>query len=275
MFSADEIKNDTIFQILYKYYYSFLLRFYNIQIIGREHISNTDKSIIVISEHTSHNYDIIPGLFALYSKLHKPVRGLSHYYSKYLNPVYTNIGVVTGSRNNMEHLINNNELIALKPGGYEKMAFGSENAYKTKWISKSGNYRCGFARYAYNNDLPVYPMIGKNSEEMAFSPLIYVLNKLNITKFYGTLLTLPEPFGSLFYFLQQICVCMAAYVLMFPIPVNLTFVIGAPITKKENETILEFAKRCESVLDQMNYDINNGYEKNTLRALKERFLVNT
>lgn len=273
MLTANQIKNDLIFQLMYTYLYPIIARFYNIEIIGCEHIKDTSKPIIVISEHTSHNYDIVAGLFALYSKLNVPVRGLSHYYSKYLNPLYTNIGVVTGTRSNIEKLIKNNELIALKPGGYEKMAYGSENAYKTKWISKSGNYRCGFARYAYNNNIPVYPMVGKNSEEMAFSPLIYILNKLKITKFYTSLLNLPEPLGSLFYFIQQIFVCAACYLLMFPIPVNVTFIIGEPLMKKDGETIVEFAKRCELTLDQMNYKINNGYQKKTLSALKDRFQI--
>ena len=273
MLTANQIKNDPIFRFMYIYLYPLIARFYNIDIIGCEYITNTSKPIIIISEHTSHNYDVVAGIFALYSKLNIPVRGLSHYYAKYLNPLYTSIGVVTGTRNNIEMLIENNELIALKPGGYEKMAYGSENAYKTKWISKSGNYRCGFARYAYNHGIPVYPMIGKNSEEMAFSPLVYLLNKLKVTKFYTMLLTLPEPFGSLFYFMQQLFVYTACYLLMFPVPVSVTFVVGEPLIAKEGETILEFAKRCEHTLDQMNYKINNGYEKKTLNALKDRFRI--
>lgn len=132
---------------------------------------------------------------------------------------------------------------------------------KQNGFQNLGNYRCGFARYAYNHGIPVYPMIGKNSEEMAFSPLVYLLNKLKVTKFYTMLLTLPEPFGSLFYFMQQLFVCTACYLLMFPIPVSVTFVVGEPLIAKEGESILEFAKRCEHTLDQMNYKINNGYEK--------------
>ena len=155
MLTANQIKNDPIFQFMYIYLYPLIARFYNIDIIGCEYITNTSKPIIIISEHTSHNYDVVAGIFALYSKLNIPVRGLSHYYAKYLNPLYTSIGVVTGTRYNIETLSKNNELIALKPGGYEKMAYGSENAYKTKWISKTGNYRCSIARNAYKHGMPV------------------------------------------------------------------------------------------------------------------------
>jgi len=66
--SGKDVEYNYLFLFILKYIYPILVKFYSIQIIGEKNLIN-EKSVMFISKHTTHNYDLIPGLFTLFKEL--------------------------------------------------------------------------------------------------------------------------------------------------------------------------------------------------------------
>lgn len=247
--SSKDVEQNVLFLFILKFIYPIIVKFYNIKIIGKENLIN-DKSVIYISKHTTHNYDLIPGLFTLYNSLKKPVRGLGHFFIYFFCPHYTKLGVVIGDKYTAEKLIENNESIAIIPGGVEEMLSCTTDPLKLNWVSKSGKYKTGFARLAIKYDIDIVPVAAKNVEYMVFSPMLYLINKFNIkyTNSKNTHITL--------FYIKAFFITLFSSILVIPIPMPLTFVIGSPIKIKQNENEIEYAKRCELGLQTLIYDVN-------------------
>ena len=268
--SYKEIENNFIFKI-FNFLNNFITKFYNIKLKNIENIPQHNKSVIYISRHTTHNYDIFPGLFLFYDFYKKPIRGIGFHLIDFTLPHYKYCGVVIGNRNNVNKLIDNNEIIYIMPGGAEESTIGSENSYKLNWISKSGNYRTGFARIATERNIEIIPITGENTEEMVFSPIIFLANLFYITKLFDYLLKIPGIIGLVFYYIKLIFSCIFGGLFVIPIPVSVTLHIGTPLKKNENESLLEFTKRCENELQSLYLKTNKRFNKNILHALKQRF----
>jgi hypothetical protein len=243
--------------IFYKFFiyfiYPLITFFYPISIKNIENIHNQNNSCIYISRHTTHNFELLLGLFTINKYSSKTVRGLGHFLIYILCPWYLLLGVVVGSRYNAEYLIKNNEYLFIIPGGAEEMTYGSESFYNTFWISKSKKYKTGFSNLAVKYNIPVIPIHGKNVEFMVFSPIIYISNKLKLTKLFDFLhkkcsnLVLYK----LLYYIKFISTVIFGSIFIIPIPTNITLIIGNPITKKNNEDLITFTKRCESELNRI------------------------
>lgn len=247
--------NKNIIYLLFeKIIYNIILIYYPITIINKEKIYNDpDKSCIYISRHTTHNWELLIGLITLNKYSNKLVRGLGHYLIFILCPYYYFIGVLRGTKQNALNLITNKEYLFIIPGGGEEMTIGSENFKKTYWISKSKKYKTGFAKLAYDNNIPVIPIHPHNVEYMVFSPGIYLANKLYITKLYFNLMNNINNlfiYKILFYIKMMFTLVFGSY-LVIPLPIHLNLVIGDHIYKENNEDILSYTKRCEKELNRI------------------------
>jgi hypothetical protein len=269
--SYKEIENHFIFKF-FNFLNIFASNFYNIKLKNIENIPQHNKSVIYISRHTTHNYDIFPGLFLFFKFYKKPIRGIGFVLIDLFLPHYKYCGVVVGNKSNVNKLIDNNEIIYIMPGGAEESTVGSENAYKVNWISKSGNYRMGFTKIATERDIEIIPVAGENTEEMVFAPFIFLANLFYITKLFDYLCKLPGIIGLIFYYIKLTFSCFFGALLIIPIPVSVTLHIGTPLKKNEDESLLEFTKRCENKLQSLYLKTNKSYNKNILYALKQRFI---
>ena len=148
IYNADEIKNSYFYMWLTFLYDNFWKLYFNIKLKNPENIPKHNKSVIYISRHSTHNYEVVPGSILLSKYHNKPIRGIGHYYVNILIPYAKYCGIVVGTKDNVNHLIDNNEIIFIFPGGQEELTIGSDNAYVVNWKSKSGNYRTGFAKIA-------------------------------------------------------------------------------------------------------------------------------
>lgn len=246
-------KKNFIYLIFEKFIYNFLIIYYPITIINKDKIYNKEKSCIYISRHTTHNWELLLGLFTLNKYSNKIIRGLGHYLIFILCPYYYFLGVVRGTKNNALELIKNNEYLFIIPGGGEEMTIGSENFKKTYWISKSKKYKTGFAKLAYDNNIPIIPIHSHNVEFMVFSPGIFLANKLYLTKLYSILMDNINSlyfYKILFYIKMAFTLLFGSY-LVIPIPINMTLKIGEHIYKKDNEDLISYTKRCEIELNSL------------------------
>lgn len=254
--SGKEITNNFLFWFIYNYFQPFVYKFYNIKIINKENLFH-DKPVIFISKHTSHNYDIIPGLLTFYKELKKPIRGLGHRLNYLICPYYNKLGVVVGNRENAEYLIKNNENIYIIPGGSEEMISSLSKPNVVNWISKSGKFKVGFAKLAMDCNIDIVPISAKNINYMVFSPVMYLVNKTNLIYKFDKLMDNSGKFYIILFYIKVLFTLIFASVLVIPIPVSITFLIGVPVKKYEDDTLLEYTERCENDLQNLIYRVNS------------------
>lgn len=249
-----EVQNSIFYSFFINYLYHILVLFYPITIINKDNIyNNLDKSCIYISRHTTHNFELLLGLFTINKFSKKPIRGLGHYLIYILCPWYLLLGIKIGTRKTAELLIKNKEYLFIIPGGAEEMTFGSESFYKTYWYSKSKKYKTGFAQLAYDNNLPIIPIHGKNIEFMVFSPIIYITNKMQLTKLFNYLMNQINnaTLYKLLFYIKMVCTMIFGSILVIPIPTKIYLIIGNHIYKKEKESLVNFTYRCEIELNKL------------------------
>lgn len=225
--------------------------FYPINIINKSKLfNNPNKSCIYIGRHSTHNWEILLCLLELNKYSIKPIWGLGHYLMYIVCPWYLLFNITIGTKKNAINLINNNEYLFIIPGGGEEMTFGNENVKHTYWFSKSRNYKTGFAKLAYDNNLAVIPIHGQNVEYMVFSPIIYIFNKLYITKLYHILMINVSNIYlyKLLFSIKMLCTLICSY-LVIPIPTNINIIIGEHIYKEKDEDIISYTQRCEYELN--------------------------
>ena len=252
MLLEKQIKNKYFYKFFINFIYPLLILFYPIKIINPENIYTcSNKSCIYISRHTLHNYELLLGLFILNKYSPKVIRGLGHYLIYIMCPWYLLLGIVIGTKNTANFLIKNKEYLFIIPGGGEEMTFGSENFYQTYWYSKSKKYKTGFAKLAYDNNLAIIPIHGKNVEYMVFMPFIYIANKIQLTKLYHYLMiNINNLFiYKILFYIKMVFTLIFGSILVIPIPINIELYIGNHIYKKNNETLIQFTKRCELELN--------------------------
>ena len=254
--SGKDVEYNYLFIFVIKYIYPLIELFYSIKIIGKDNL-NIDKQTIYIFKHTTHNYDLIPGLFTLYKVLKKPVRGLGHFLFYLLCPHYIKLGIVVGDRYIAEKLIENNESIAIIPGGAEEMTSSLTEPNRLNWISKSGNYKTGFAKLSMKYDIEIVPIAAKNTEYMVFSPILYFINKTNLITKFNTLMNNSGKYYIILFYIKLFFTLIFASLLVIPIPVPLTFLIGKPLKKNKDETLIDYTKRCETSLQNLIYKANS------------------
>ena len=98
-YSSDDIKYSIFYNFFINYIYPMITIFYPINIKYKENIYNDEnKSCIYISRHTSHNYEILLGLFTLNKNSPKVIRALGHYLIYLLCPWYLLLGIDIGTK---------------------------------------------------------------------------------------------------------------------------------------------------------------------------------
>lgn len=230
------------------YIYPILFKFYNIKVVDNYNITKLDNSVIFISKHTSHNYDLLIGLITISLYIGRTIKGLGHYFIHYACPHYKYFGILTGNKNNADTLIANNQPIWVIPGGAEEMLIAYNNPSQINWISKSGNYRTGFAKLSKEYNIPIIPVSCPETEYMVFQPILFMFTYLRFIRLIDYFITFNKS-PKLLYF-KMVAVCLSHFVVI-PIPIKLTFTIGKPLLIKEEETIIDFTKRCENELSTL------------------------
>lgn len=243
-------KNNIIFKFINNYFYIFLKWFYSIKIINKHNINtNKNKPTIYIAKHSTHNYELILGLFSLYQHSNMVIRGLGHYSMYWSCPHYAMIGAVIGSKENAELLLENNEQIMILPGGAEEMLRAVVLPNKVDFISKSGKFRTGFAQLSKKYNANIIPIAGTNIEKMVYTPLLDIYKRCLHIDYYKT--------TSIFEFYIKIFIhVMLTMFIIIPIRCNITLQIGTPLQIKKNETINEYAHRCKNELQELHNIVN-------------------
>lgn len=111
MQARQEIEASWAFHFYSMYIIKIMHLFYPIVVVNQQNVYNGDKSCIYISRHTTHNWELLLGLFAINQYSKKIIRGLGHYLVYIMCPWYMLCGVVIGTRKNAEQLIKNNEYL--------------------------------------------------------------------------------------------------------------------------------------------------------------------
>lgn len=251
MKSYQQIQNTWFFKFYKNVVMQLIHIYYPTKLTNPENIYDGPKSCIYISRHTTHNWELLIGLFAINAVSKKVIRGLGHYLIYILCPWYIPLGVVVGTRDNANKLIQSNEHLFIIPGGGEEMTFGSNNSLKTFWYSKSRKYKTGFAKLAYDNNLPIIPVHGKNTEIMVFAPFIILANYIGLTKLFHYLMvnTKSNNVYKYLFILKMFCSTIFGSILVIPVPKKINMHIGKRIYKKEDEDLETFTRRCESELN--------------------------
>ncbi len=258
--SNKQISNSFLFIFFYNYIYKIINLYHNYNIINDININkNYNKGCIYISRHSTHNYELLGGLISIYKYSKKPVRGIGHYLLYLICPYYAFLGVVVGTRKNVDELLKNNEDIYILPGGAEEMTFGDKNALKCYWHTMSQNYRTGFAKFSIKYDVPIIPIASAEVKDIVYAPVIEIARLLYIIKLYDSILLYfynnKKVYKILFYIKIFFSVLFGS-ILVIPIPKKINLHIGNHLYKRQHEDIYEFTKRCEYELNMMHELIN-------------------
>ena len=87
-------------------------------------------------------------------------------------------------------------------------------------------------------------------------PFIYIASKLQLTNLYHILMiNINNIFiYKILFYIKIVFTLIFGSLLVIPIPTKIELIIGNHIYKKNNETLIQFTKRCEYELNKI---INN------------------
>eukprot|EP00930_Biecheleria_cincta_P097888 TRINITY_DN89574_c0_g1_i1.p1 TRINITY_DN89574_c0_g1~~TRINITY_DN89574_c0_g1_i1.p1 ORF type:complete len:369 (+),score=48.38 TRINITY_DN89574_c0_g1_i1:858-1964(+) len=268
-FLSDEAVGGTILYRITKFLnYRLACWFHGFEVKGVENLPLAGKGALLISMHSTHNADILVACTGLHEASGgRAPRGLLHRIVFMLHPYTRYMGMVPGQRYTAKHLIQRGYLTCVLPGGAEEAMTGHDNAYNLhpRWKD-----RRGFAHVAQDADADIIPVFIKNAEEMRFSPIFYVCNRMGLTRIYTSLVDKRIPVFS--WILKQMGLGMWFCLswLGIPIPVKVTMYIGKPISKRENDFVDDIAERARAALQAMIHE-HQPHGHQYLPGLRERF----
>jgi len=268
-FLSDEVVGGTIlYRVTKLLNYHFACWFHRFEVKGVENLPPAGKGALIISMHSTHNADILMACTGLHEATGGRVpRGLLHRIVFMFNPFTRYMGMVPGQRYTAKHLIRQGYLTCVLPGGGEEAMTGHENAYNLhpRWKD-----RRGFAHVAQDAGADIIPVFAQNGEEMRFSPIFYVCNRLGFTRSYQRLVEKQIP--GLSWVLKQ--TGMATWFCLswigIPIPVKVTLHVGKPISKSESDSVDDIAERSREALQAMIKE-HQPHGHQYLPGLRERF----
>jgi len=242
--------------------------FHGFEVKGVENLPPPGKGALLISMHSTHNADILVACTGLHEATGgRAPRGLLHRIVFMFHPYTRYMGMVPGQRHTAKHLIQQGYLTCVLPGGAEEAMTGHDDAYNLhpRWKD-----RRGFAHVAQDADADIIPVFVKNAEEMRFSPIFYVCNRLGLTRAYTRLVDKRIP--GISWVLKQAGLgtwfCLSW--LGIPVPVKVTMHIGKPISKRENDSVDDIAERSRAALQAMIHE-HQPHGHQYLPGLRERF----
>jgi hypothetical protein len=100
-----EIGSSQLFQFLSALNLKWARVFHDLTVVGMDNIPK-DKGVMLVGFHSTHNVDILLGVFAVYEHLGRAVRGMLHHLVYQFNPWVKYIGLVPGYRSTAEKLLN-------------------------------------------------------------------------------------------------------------------------------------------------------------------------
>lgn len=252
MLSSDQLVRTTAFKVGIACVKPFLHYFWRVQ-VKSEYATVDDGPIIYLAKHSSHNFEILIMAVYLYLRTGRPVRGIGHYFIRYMCPHFAWFGMEVGTRSNVDWLLSQGESVCILPGGQEEMVgLWSDRSYS--WMSMSGRPRYGFAEFAIKHNATVIPLSLVGVESMRFAPILFLLEwtcrfaGLKTFQHYYAQHVIAFQKNWIYANILVLLYVIASAVLVVPIPRQLRLDIGTPLAPRKDETKQSFALRCYDAL---------------------------
>jgi 1-acyl-sn-glycerol-3-phosphate acyltransferase len=132
-----------------------------VAIEGMEHVP-TGRGLLVANH--AFGFDVIFPMAAIWRTQRRPVWVLGeHLWWKlpFVRNLAAAVGVVDGTRANVDRLLLNDELVLVLPGGMREAVKSQELRYQLLW-----GHRYGFVRAAIRNQAPVVPLASVGTDEL-------------------------------------------------------------------------------------------------------------
>merc|ERR1740138_173266 len=240
--SDSAISSSAIFQLSEWLTLGWSRWFHGIEIVGAENVPK-DKGAMILGFHTTHNADILLGMFMLHRATGRAVRGMLHRTVFACLPWLKHFGLAPGDRTTAIECLRAGHITACIPGGAEEAMRGHENAYTLDWKSASGRERAGFAKAGQAAGVV-------KGEEMRFNPLFWAANRSGFTRVFMPLTTRKGLVGQIAFQIAGF-VWFSASLLSLPVPAKLTMVVGKPLEFGDGETAEAFAARCRAAMQEL------------------------
>ena len=143
----EELLKDRVLPIL-----KLMQKYHQHRVIGLEHIPKNGKAILAIN-HSFATYDISLLFAAIYNTLERIPRPLAdHFFFRFplLGDFVNNFGGEEGNRENAIRLLDENQLVAVAPGGMREALRPSYEKYQILW-----GKRKGFAKLSLDTGTPI------------------------------------------------------------------------------------------------------------------------
>jgi len=222
--------------------------FYAFETLGAENFPPKGQGALVISMHSTHNYDIFLHLTGMYVATGRVPRGMLHRVLFKLHPYCKYLGVIPGQRHTAKHLLQAGFLNCVLPGGSEEAMYGHENAYR---LHPRWHDRRGFAHVAIEAGVDIIPIFMQNVEEMRFNPMFYACNKLGITRAFSRVVDMRIPAVSWALKQTGMCIWFVFAWVSLPIPVKVTLHIGKPVKVEQGQTADQVATRAREAMEAL------------------------
>ncbi|MCL4235000.1 MAG: acyltransferase family protein [Deltaproteobacteria bacterium] len=187
-----------------------LKQYFRYEVIGIENMPKHGRAMII----SNHGLLPLDGWFLFYEILRHTgrwARGLTDwriYQFPYLRQFFMDMGMVVGSHENGDRLLQNEELIFIMPGGAKEAWKSSHYRYRLLWKG-----RLGFIRMALRNRCPIIPSANVGTDD---TYRIFFDGYTTAYKLFGTkkaLLPISLPIG----------------LGLLPLPAKMTQYVGEPI----------------------------------------------
>ena len=224
-----------------------LKTYFRYEVDGIENVPRKGAGILV----SNHGLLPVDGWFLGYEIARHTgrwIRGLTDwriYRIPYLRQVFMDMGVVLGSHENGDALLEREELLFIMPGGSKEAWKSSRYRYRLLW---RGRY--GFIRLALRNQCPIIPAANVGTDDTYFVLFDGYTTSYQIFRSRKTFLPISLPVG----------------LGLLPFPVKLMQYVGEPIYfdhPPEAEHDIEIVKECQALVKSKVYELID-------RGLRER-----
>ena len=178
----------------------------HVSIEGLSHLP--EGRALLVANH-AFGFDVVFAMAAIWERFRRPVWVLGEHLwwsLPFLRRFVAAIGVVDGTRENVDYLLSREQLVLVLPGGLREAVKPRELRYQLLW-----GQRYGFVHAALRNQAPMVPLASVGSDEL----FDFVGNPYERGRRWLKPLHLPLP--------------LPATILPLPRRVNMKFVFGAPV----------------------------------------------
>eukprot|EP00475_Leptophrys_vorax_P040063 TRINITY_DN7371_c0_g1_i1.p1 TRINITY_DN7371_c0_g1~~TRINITY_DN7371_c0_g1_i1.p1 ORF type:complete len:316 (-),score=72.34 TRINITY_DN7371_c0_g1_i1:174-1064(-) len=269
----DQLADTFFFKLVYWFFWTCYLPIWGTKFRGLEHLESLkNKGWLGVTMHSTHNGEVVHvalGFYAFLGKLGRPFMHRAIY--NVCPPVFSRAGMLPAHRHHASEVLKAGYHSGVMPGGVEEAMTGHENAYKLHPMWKK---RRGWIAIAREAKVPFVPFFIQNVEEMRFNIVIYVLNRLGLTRTWDRIVKsqmLPNNvvrvLKSVFMWIWVLtCVTIA-----ISIPVQVTVHIGKPIYIDWDKTVDEEVAEIVSRQMQDMIDHHQPYGHQYLPGLRSRW----